>query len=267
VDAEAAAERAGEMTLARRRADERERLQRQSDRARAESLIDRHVDHEVLHRAVEVLLDRDRQAMDLVDEQHVAALESGEKTREVGGSRERGTGGRVQPRRALARDQSTERRLAEARQSGEQHVVERIAAQTRRFDRDAEIPDHAFLADELVERPRAQLGFGFLAVRIGPVQLREGARLAHGVPAHCWLPSPGDVPAPAQLAPANRRRRKLSVGEKCIKRAGGGVARVRIRSDFLVHDVARHCSARLGRLARQVMMRPPFSPGTRGVRF
>ena len=41
-------------------------------RARA-SRVERDVDLEVLHRRVEVLLDDGRQAVDLVDEQHVAA--------------------------------------------------------------------------------------------------------------------------------------------------------------------------------------------------
>ena len=49
------------------------RLQRQRQDARVRALVEREVDLEVLHRRVEVLLDRGRHAVDLVDEEHVAA--------------------------------------------------------------------------------------------------------------------------------------------------------------------------------------------------
>ena len=74
-EAEARAERRREQAFARRRADQRERLDLQAHGPRARTLVDHDVDHEVLHRGVEVLLDRGRQAVDLVDEEDVAALE------------------------------------------------------------------------------------------------------------------------------------------------------------------------------------------------
>ena len=66
--------------------------------------------------------------MDLVDEEHVALLEIGEECREIAGL------GDDRPRRGaeidaeLARDDLRERRLAEARRAGKQHMVERLVA-------------------------------------------------------------------------------------------------------------------------------------------
>ena len=83
-------------------------------RARRRPLPDDEVELEVLHRGIEHLLDLARQAVDLVDEEHVAALEVGEDRREVAAALEHG------PRRAaacdahLVRDDVRERRLAEA---------------------------------------------------------------------------------------------------------------------------------------------------------
>ena len=72
-DAEAVAQRVGEHAGARGRADQRERLQVELDRARRRALADHDVDLVVLQRRVEDLLDDRRQAMDLVDEEHVVA--------------------------------------------------------------------------------------------------------------------------------------------------------------------------------------------------
>ena len=72
-DAEAVAQRIGQHAGARRRADQRERLQLELDRARRRALADHDVDLVVLERRVEDLLDDRRQAVDLVDEEHVVA--------------------------------------------------------------------------------------------------------------------------------------------------------------------------------------------------
>jgi hypothetical protein len=71
--AEAVAQRRGEQARARGRADEREARQVEPHRARADPLADQQIELEVLHRGIEDLLDRGREAVDLVDEQHVAA--------------------------------------------------------------------------------------------------------------------------------------------------------------------------------------------------
>ena len=89
-EAEAVAQRAGDQAGARRRADEREARQVEADRARRRALADDDVELEVLHRGVQHLLDGAREAVDLVDEQHVAVVEVGEDRGEVAGALERG---------------------------------------------------------------------------------------------------------------------------------------------------------------------------------
>ena len=82
-NAEALAQRRGDQPGAGGRADQRERRQVDADRARRRPLADHQVELAVLHRRIEDLLDRRRQPVDLVDEQHVARLEVGEDRREV----------------------------------------------------------------------------------------------------------------------------------------------------------------------------------------
>ena len=72
-DAEAVAQRVGEHAGARGRADQREGRQVELDRARRRPLADHDVDLVVLQRRIEDLLDHRREAVDLVDEQHVVA--------------------------------------------------------------------------------------------------------------------------------------------------------------------------------------------------
>ena len=80
-DAEAIAQRIGQHAGARGRADQRERLQLELDRARRRALADHDVDLVVLQRRVEDLLDHRREAMDLVDEEDVVLLEVGQDRR------------------------------------------------------------------------------------------------------------------------------------------------------------------------------------------
>src|SRR6185503_16652155 len=70
-DAESIAQRRRQESRACRRADERERLQRQLDRARAGPFADHQVELKILERRVQHFLDDGAQAMALVDEQHV----------------------------------------------------------------------------------------------------------------------------------------------------------------------------------------------------
>ena len=72
-DAEAVAQRRGQKPRAGGGADQRERRQVELDRARRRALADHDVELVILHRRIQHLLDHRRQAMNLVDEQHVAA--------------------------------------------------------------------------------------------------------------------------------------------------------------------------------------------------
>ena len=93
--AEAVAQRRAEQARSRGRADQRERIHRQLHRARAHPLAHHDVKLEVLHRGVEALLDRALQAMNLVDEQHVALFEVVDDRGKIGGALDRGAGGDV----------------------------------------------------------------------------------------------------------------------------------------------------------------------------
>ena len=166
-DAEARAQRRGEQTRARRRADEREARQLELQRARRRTLSDHDVDVKVLHRRVEHLLDDRRQAMDLVDEQHVAGFEVRDDGREIARLLERRAGGRAQARVHFVGDDVRERGLAEAGRAEEQHVIERLAPFARRGQRDLEILFDLVLADVLAQEPRAERELGLEVFRVG----------------------------------------------------------------------------------------------------
>ncbi len=127
-EAEAVAQRPGDETGARGGTDEREAREVEADRARRRALADHDVELEVLHRGVEHLFDRPRQAVDLVDEQHVAVVEVGEDRGEVTGAFERGAARDAQRDVELGGDDPRQRGLAEPRRAGEEEVVDRLPA-------------------------------------------------------------------------------------------------------------------------------------------
>ena len=92
----------------------------------AGALAEDDVEAEVLERRVEDLLRGAVEPVDLVDEEDVARLERGEDRRDVL-LLERRAGDRAEADAELLADDLRERRLAEARRAGEQHVVERLA--------------------------------------------------------------------------------------------------------------------------------------------
>ena len=126
-DAEAVAQRGGEQAGAGGGADQRERRQVEGDHARARALPDGDRQPPVLHRRVEGLLERARQAVDLVDEEHRPRLERGQEGGDVALALERRARGLHERGLELGGHDLGERGLAEARRPGEQHVVERLA--------------------------------------------------------------------------------------------------------------------------------------------
>ena len=152
---EAVAQRRRQQARARRGADEREGRQVERERARGGALPDDDVEPEVLERRVEDLLDRAVDAVDLVDEEHVALLERREDRGHVPLALERRPGHGAQPDAELLAHDLGERRLAEARRPDQEHVVERLAASLGRVERDRELLLRALLADEVVEPARA----------------------------------------------------------------------------------------------------------------
>jgi hypothetical protein len=121
---------------ARRGADEREGLQLEPNTPRVGAAIEHDVDHEVLHRGIEILLDDGIQPMDLVDEDAPARLHLRELAGEISGLLEHrpGRGHELGPH--LRRADRGEGGLPEAGRAMEEEVIERLAAGAGGFDRD-----------------------------------------------------------------------------------------------------------------------------------
>ena len=159
---------------------EREGRQIDAHGARRRPFADDEVELEILHGRIEDLLHRRIQAMDLVDEQHVAGLQIGQQRRQIAGARDHGAGGGAEADAQLAGDDLGERRLAEARRPEEQHMVERLAAGAGGGDEDLEIGAQLLLADEILDRLGPERGVdAILGHRLG----RHHARRRH------WLSS------------------------------------------------------------------------------
>ena len=141
-------------------------------RARGRSLPEDDVEPEVLERRVEDLLGGAVEAVDLVDEEHVARLDRGEDRSDVL-LLERGPGDRAEADAELLAHDLRQRRLPEARRAGEQHVVERLATPLGGVERDAELLLDPLLTDEVVEpaRPQRALDLLVLGVQHGVVTL------------------------------------------------------------------------------------------------
>ena len=146
---------------------ERELRQLDLDRARRRPLADDEVELVVLHRRVEDFLDGRVEAVDLVDEEHVALFEIGELRREIAGLGDHRPRGRAEIDPELAGDDLGERRLAEAGRPDEEHVVERVLAGLRRADEDLQVRPRLLLADELGQHLRPQRRIGVVLAALG----------------------------------------------------------------------------------------------------
>ena len=133
---------------------------------RTDLAADDQIQLEILHRWVEDFLDRGLQAVDLVDEQHVARLEVGEDRGEIPGALDHRAGGGAEADAKLAGDDLGQRGLAEAGGAMKKHMVKGFAAMAGGLDEDGEVLAAGLLAGEVGERLRAQGGFG--GVLLGP---------------------------------------------------------------------------------------------------
>src|SRR5687768_17360386 len=156
LDAEARSHRWREHAEPRRRADERESLDRHRDRLCLRTFGQTDLDLVVLHRGIEELLDHRSQAVDLVDEENVALAEIRERADEIAGLLECRAGGGVDVYRQLTGDELGERRLAEAWWPEEERVIERFAAGERRLDVDVKAVLDLLLTDKFGEPLRAE---------------------------------------------------------------------------------------------------------------
>ena len=188
--------------------DQRERGDVERDRGGAGPLADDDVDAEVLHREVEHLLGGPGDAVDLVDEQHVAGREVGQHRGEIARPFQGRAAGEPDLCAELGGDDQREAGLAQPRRPGEQHVVGRVAAPPRPLQHQRQLLAHPGLPDELGERPRPQAGLDLQLLR-----LRGGRQLSHDAPVHPQ--ATGRTSHPLHLfAP---RRRGAEVGRKGAK--------------------------------------------------
>src|SRR5439155_3244373 len=175
--AEAVAQRRRQQAGARRRADKRERRQIERQRARRRALPDDDVQPEVLERGIQDLLDRAVQPVDLVDEQHIVALEARQDRRHVALPFERGARNAADADAELLADDVGEARLPEPGRADEQDVVERLVTRARRLERDRELLLDALLPDEVgqLARPKRLLELFLLERDRGRHHLRHAA--------------------------------------------------------------------------------------------
>src|ERR1700680_2743755 len=99
-----AASAAAAKSLTRRSPDQGEFCQFDLDRARRGPFADNQIELEILHRGVQHFLDRGAQAMDFVDEQHVALFEIGQEGCEIAGLGDHGAGSGAKADAEFGRD-------------------------------------------------------------------------------------------------------------------------------------------------------------------
>src|SRR5439155_852232 len=126
------------------------------DRSRVQALLHDEVDGEVLHRRIEELLHDPRQAMDLVDEEHVLLVQIAQNAEEIPAALDRRARRRDQCRPHLVGDDAGERGLAQPGWAVEEHVVHALVAKLGGLDGDAQARHRLLLAHLLLERAGAE---------------------------------------------------------------------------------------------------------------
>ncbi len=160
-------------------ADDRERPQGESQRSRRGPLPDHDVEGEVLHRRVEDLLHRPVEAVDLVDEEHVAIVERGEDGGQVAGPLDRRAGRVADVDPQLASDDGRQGRLAEAGRPVEEDVVRGLAPLASRREEHRQARLHLALAQVLVHAARAQGALDLDLGRVDEVRSQELRGVGH----------------------------------------------------------------------------------------
>ena len=217
----------------------------------AGALAEHDVELEVLHGRVQDLLHRPAQAVDLVDEEHVALGQVGEDGGQVAGPHQGRSGGDPEAGPHLVGDDPGQRGLPQPGRPGEQQVIGRLRSPPGRLQHDLEVLLELGLADELGQPPgpEGDLLGGLHRVgrpaprggRVPPLSSARRVRLHVG---------------PAHRAPASSRRASLiwsSRSPSAGRRPGRGGSR------------RRRSRGRPGRRAprpgsRRPRLRPPPRP-------
>ncbi len=215
-EAEPVAQRPGQQARPGGGADQRERVDLQGDRRGTGALADDHVDAEVLHRHVEELFGRTGDAVDLVDEQHVTVAEVRQHGGEIAGALDRRTAGDLDRRPELRPDDQRQRRLAQPRRAGQQHVVRRPPAALGALEHQVQLPRDLLLADEVGQRVRPQrrlddplLVPGLRGHRVLPAEAADRLAQQRAVEGRAHSSTAASA-APAAAAPPRRSGRPRS---------------------------------------------------------
>ena len=168
-DAEAVAQRRGQRARARRRADQRELGQLNADAVGHRALASDDVQRVVLHRRIEHLFHGVGQAVNLVDEQHVALREIRHQRDQIARALDGRAAGDADVRPHLGGDDVGQRRLAQAGRTVEQDMIQRLASLARRLNVDIQAVLHRLLAHVFAQR------FGAQAALLIVVLLAEAA--------------------------------------------------------------------------------------------
>ncbi len=120
-----------------------------SRRLRAAALTQHDVELEVFHGGVQDLLHRAGQAVDLVDEEHVAVGQVGEQGRQVSRSHKGRPRRNPVPGPHLVGNDAGQRGLAQTGRPGKEHVVCRLVSPPGRLQHDLQVFLQLRLADEL----------------------------------------------------------------------------------------------------------------------
>src|SRR5262245_42745507 len=167
VYAEAPAQRRGDQSGPRRRADQREFGQIEFHRTRRRPLPDHQIELEILHRWIQNLFNRRMKAMNLVNEEDVTFFKIGEQCGQIARLFDHRPGRGFDLRAHLAGYDLSERRFAQARRPVEQHVIQRFVARKSGFDEDAQVVLDLLLADVFAQDLWAQREFDLLLVVYG----------------------------------------------------------------------------------------------------
>lgn len=147
-DAEAVAERAGEVALAGGGADDGECGDIESDTACGGSLSDHDVDFAIFHGRVEDFFDLAGESVNFVDEEDSVWFEVGEDADEVTGANDGGAGSDVDDGFHLGGDDVGECGLAESGWAVEKEVIEGFFSLFGGFEENVEVAFDVFLPDK-----------------------------------------------------------------------------------------------------------------------
>ena len=188
---EAVPQGAGDLARAGGGTHQREAGQVDADALGAGALADHDIQRVVLQRRVEHLFHLPGQAVDLVDEEHVALLQIGQQGGKVAGLLDGRAAGDADLHPHLVGDDARQRRFAQARRAVEQDVIHRLAAALGRFQIDLQVLLDLVLTDVVFQMLGTEAVF--LVVRRGQARLHhfcaiERGFVLHGLPPACHAP-------------------------------------------------------------------------------